>query len=570
MKKATEFLCERLFWYIQRDTADKKIQKLQSDVKRCQTSQPDFGSAFELLKQQKDSADEEKAKYCSRLDAADEKLQLAVQQLVGRLQQSKPDDVTKPQSEHRPSETPAPDLEARLSASQKSAEASFAKMLAQESAAIKKSLRAEFDSKTAELKAQTTKLEAQLCVEKLEKAQLKKSLQELEHRVNDSDKVNHGADSHEPEQGSHAHATPALQPEKEAQEALAAAAKIKEEIKSLVSRDELNEALRKLDIAISSPEDGSEKNELQDEAAAPGVKTALRLRTLISKLGQLESSVREQDVGQLATRVQGLRTEVDSHAEAIKQQADQQSNAKSAIQSMELSLTKLSASRPAEDPAKTAEGTQGAASNVGHASAPDRHIQEIIRTEVDILLRDFLPHVSNKLSNHLKGETEKRELVAEIADKTADAATALRTDIDNLKQECTRSFHELAHGVSQVHSGLTTCENRTETLERTCAAARAETKSETDELAMQVRDLQSWQNNFTTRPLYKDIVDHINATLPNGVLTQLKNLGTRVGGIESHLHAAEGAEAKKRKMQAPGMAASIHNYGQQGDGGGKM
>ncbi|KAM4059920.1 hypothetical protein HRG_002461 [Hirsutella rhossiliensis] len=584
---------------------------------------PDFGSASELLKQQKDLAEEEKAKCCSRLDAADEKLQMAVQQLVGRLPQPKPDDIARPQSEHKPSERPATDLESRLSAAQKSAEASFAKMLADESSMIKESLRTEFDAQTAELRAQAAELKAQLVIEKIRNETLKKDMKALEHRVDDSAKDDPRADSQKPGQGSQIHATSetrraaapeAKAAEMQAEKALALATKIKEETRDLVSRNELDEALRKLDKTMSLPEDGSEDDELHDPWPVPGEGTALKLRALASKLRNLESSVGEQDVKQMALHIQTLKTEVDGHAEAIKQQADQQLEAKSAIQTlktetdghaeaikqqadqqleaksaiqtlktetdghaeaikqqadqqleaksaiqtMEFSLAKLSASQLTESPAEMREGVQGAVSNeasadvseVAPANASDSHIQQISRAEVESVLRDFLPTISSKLADFLKEEKVKRESVAKEGEKTADAAAALRVDLDNLKQECIRSLQELAHQFSKVNSDVVSSKHRLEILETTCPASRAETKSELDELAMQVRDVHSWQNNFTTRPLYKDIVDHINATLPNGVLNQLKGLAARVAGIEGYLHAAEGGDAKKRKVQA--------------------
>ncbi|EQK99716.1 hypothetical protein G6O67_001490 [Ophiocordyceps sinensis] len=561
VKRATDQLCDRLFWYMQRDAADKKLQRLQFDLDRCKKSQSDFGSAPELIRNQRDSAEEEKAKCCTRLDAADEKLHAAVQQLVARLPQSKSDDGAKPQADHKPIERPAPDLESRLLAAQKSAEASFTRMLSEESSLIKESLRTEFESRAAEMKTQTAELKAHLYVEKIRNEQLRESIKALENKIRDSAKDDGGEDSQKPEHGRQAHATskagPAADPpaetaEMRAEEALALAAKIEEGTKNLVSRDELDEVLRKFDKTMSLPEDGGEDGEPQDSWPVPGEGTALKLRGLSSKLKDLESSVREHDAVQTSLRIQKLIKEVDGHAEAIKQQADQQMEAKLAMQTLELTLAKQSASQSHAETKKDTQETPPAAAS---ANASDSHIQDISRAEVTGVLKDFLPTLSKKLTDFLKEERVMRsESISKEAEKAAEATAALRTDLNALRQDCARSLNELAHQVAKSNSDLLASGHQLKTLETTCPAARAETKSEVDELAMQVRDVQSWQDNFTTRPLYKDIVDHINATLPNGVVNQLKTLAMKIEGIEGHLHATEGGDTKRRKVQAANSA----------------
>lgn len=202
-----------------------------------------------------------------------------------------------------------------------------------------------------------------------------------------------------------------------------------------------------------------------------------------------------------------------------------------------------------ERPAELEQVAQEAASGATGDGVSDGHIQRVCRAEAEAILKDFLPTVSTKLAEFLREERAKRELMAKEAEKTAAAATALRTDVDHHKRESTAALHELSLRLEGVNAGWETSKLKLQFLETTCSAARAETKSETDELAMQVRNVQSWQSNFTTKALYRDIVDHINATLPSGISRQVGTLTTRMEAIEGRLHAAQGGDAKKRKME---------------------
>ena len=72
MKQLVEMISDRVFWYIQRDNADKKCKKLRQDVKRCHNG--DFSSAADLLDVHSKAADLEKAKFSQRMTAIDDKL----------------------------------------------------------------------------------------------------------------------------------------------------------------------------------------------------------------------------------------------------------------------------------------------------------------------------------------------------------------------------------------------------------------------------------------------------------------------------------------------------------------
>ncbi|KAM3565507.1 hypothetical protein MY1884_000212 [Beauveria asiatica] len=70
--KILDLMSERTSCYIQRESADRKIQKLRVDVNRCQPGE--FPGATALLDAHLKSADFEKAKSTQRISAIDEKL----------------------------------------------------------------------------------------------------------------------------------------------------------------------------------------------------------------------------------------------------------------------------------------------------------------------------------------------------------------------------------------------------------------------------------------------------------------------------------------------------------------
>ena len=63
---------------------------------------------------------------------------------------------------------------------------------------------------------------------------------------------------------------------------------------------------------------------------------------------------------------------------------------------------------------------------------------------------------------------------------------------------------------------------------------------------MQLQNVAAWQSNFSTQPLYRDIVDHITATIPTGAIHQMSQLSGRVDAMEGYLQVI-GTNLKKRK-----------------------
>lgn len=66
---------------------------------------------------------------------------------------------------------------------------------------------------------------------------------------------------------------------------------------------------------------------------------------------------------------------------------------------------------------------------------------------------------------------------------------------------------------------------------------------------MQLTCIVAWQNNFSTRSLYREIVDHIKATMPPFMDTKLEALAARVQTVEARVATDGSGLAKKRRLQ---------------------
>ncbi|KAM3513711.1 hypothetical protein MY11210_002620 [Beauveria gryllotalpidicola] len=148
-----DLISERVSWYIQRDSADRKNKKLRLDVNRCQHGE--FPSAAALLDVHLKTADLEKAKFSQRMSATDEKLVRAISSwwsLLGTATQAKSID-----SNDRHAPTPPPsetysdinlNIEERL--------AQMMNQLTQESQKLQSKTNNDYEVKIAALKEELT------------------------------------------------------------------------------------------------------------------------------------------------------------------------------------------------------------------------------------------------------------------------------------------------------------------------------------------------------------------------------------------------------------------------------
>ncbi|PHH93181.1 hypothetical protein CDD83_10730 [Cordyceps sp. RAO-2017] len=426
----------------------------------------------------------------------------------------------------------------------------MAKALATESLSHIKSLRAEFESKTQEVEAQNAELKMQLQHQKTMNEHLETRIEQLTAEVR-SIRNDVEANRQAQDQGRQAQLK-ALKDDLNARNRAEKAetektllstmeTKAKEATQDLVSRDELGKALRAFDetLAVFESAIGDKQEPM------PGDQTARRLRSALSNLESLLCTQLGDMVLDLMKLLEKLQQEVDDHGVRLKKHTDQHTEASAAIKIIESSVAKLCAPDQraglAQSPVKVESSTHQAASD-------HDDVKQITRAEVNEQLRNFLPTLVEKFSGYLQDERVKREAVAKDADAATSNISMLRSDLDSFKKEYEASLEQLArHNVD-----LASHDQSIRSLESGLPTTGAEIKPELDELAMQVRDVQSWQNNFTTRPLYRDIVEHINATLPNGVAQQLRTLTARLESFEHYFETTNAGAYKKRRLNPDG------------------
>ncbi|KJZ80390.1 hypothetical protein HIM_00240 [Hirsutella minnesotensis 3608] len=507
------------------EAADKKLKQLQADHKRCKSSLSDFPSANDILLQQGHVAEIEKAKYSKRLEEAEGKLQTAVHDLFAKLRSAKTEESTKSQSSGA--------LGNHTNGSAES-QSSFTKTIVDETSVLKKTMQTEFDTKTAELGAQ-------LRLERDKNEQLQKRLEALEQRMDVQEKESRSGIRQAPKQVDNQPAGTVSGQQEDIEMPEVEDAGVEENISeptveadSFISRKQLDDILREFDERISCCESTIDRSqEQQSGETPPGEQMAQKLRSMISTLRSLELSVGQEDIVEISKGMQELSRRVDSHTGAMEELSKAHAENASVIKAIKPSSTGQPADQPAMNTAKEVEPLLASTTQLSG------HVGKAIEVEVDKRLRDLVPLLCNKVNEFLRQEEGKIESMVRSAKDLAKDGSLLRADLDKLSAEVVSSREKF------------------DSLARLTPNAVAEVKPGVEELAMQIRTLQSWQDNFTTRPLYKEIVDHITATLPNGVLNQLQVLGSRIEGIEYRLEATEEGEAlKRRKMTPAGLRAA--------------
>lgn len=248
-KRVTELVCERVFWYMRRDDADKRFKKLQSDPERCNTAHSDFGSAYEILKLAKDAAEEEgkvllAGRGCRREVVFSHAIglgEVAYASIQGhRSCQAHPRHGILEQGCARTISGILPEI------------APWGILIG------------------------TARLQAQLDKERKRNKLLEKRVDELGRKMIVLDEAKQRADRQETARRSE------LQ---KAQEFADFGAKIEEATKDLVSRTELDNALRGFDDNVSSLTIGAGDEQQQSHSLKPGDRTASKLQSLLKGNG---------------------------------------------------------------------------------------------------------------------------------------------------------------------------------------------------------------------------------------------------------------------------------------------
>ncbi|PTB43396.1 hypothetical protein M441DRAFT_135741 [Trichoderma asperellum CBS 433.97] len=165
-----------------------------------------------------------------------------------------------------------------------------------------------------------------------------------------------------------------------------------------------------------------------------------------------------------------------------------------------------------------------------------------------------LARVQSGLNEFLKTEREEREALevqcAEITRQfllAQQEATAMKSKISELNERGNDPILQQDNILKWVE----------EKFNSRIGAAVIELHHALEGVYMQLQALTVWQNNFSTKGLYRDILNHINATMPDGTVTQLRSLKQRMEVAETRIAACENSVSNKRRKLPSGTSRIV-------------
>ncbi|PHH70755.1 hypothetical protein CDD82_6947 [Ophiocordyceps australis] len=294
-----------------------------------------------------------------------------------------------------------------------------------------------------------------------------------------------------------------------------------------VTRVELDKALREVD-EIMAGKDNLSTNK-------PGRKTGRILRSLMADLKLVESD--NDQSGELQSNINELKEWVKTHEQKLTEQA----NTNSAVQS------RLEALRSEQDSERSTPSLSNTVSS---------EVKQIVRVEISSRMHEALPRIKERLESGLSEEASKRQSLEEEMKRVAVESMALREQMESIKSRLQESGLGLSEEAQEHKKELASLAQRIASAESAVTMGRGETASDIEELRMQSANLRAWQDSFTTKSLCKEIVDYINATVPNGLQRQMIDLVYRVDRFEARLNTAEATGLKRRRLDDGSVAAA--------------
>ena len=310
-----------------------------------------------------------------------------------------------------------------------------------------------------------------------------------------------------------------------------------DEPKARITQTDLDAVLRKIENlrAEAMAAINSVRESLPENTEAE-VKPSENGPTVEETLADFKAKCPSQDImDQAFMQIAELKTEVDSHTAAIKSQTKESSHIPMR-QDTDISriLTELDDLRKQTQDSK--ENMERSMSSQLGKLAKD--IGERLKCAVD----RFLVIVNL--------ETEERGALTERTKNTERSLESIQGETKEMKENIDEIIKQAKAVSSQYDGKLVTMHQRLTSEENQLQLMKAETKSTTDALLMQLQCLNSWQTQFTTKDLYKDIVKHIHDTLPSGLTKQLRSALARLDALQKTLHnGSEELPYKKRKTQ---------------------
>ncbi|KAG6004107.1 hypothetical protein E4U21_001378 [Claviceps maximensis] len=573
LKGLIDFLCDKMWWRVQCEHERKKEQKLYADRERCPPSNPETVHYSDILRLQIEQCQKARKKYSDRMSIADDKFMAGITQLVER---HAPGTLNSPGATN--SGVQIEKVDVKLETLRKTVDALVKqrKKEQEESNKLSSTTSAKLLATTAaqsELSKETDELRKSLELERLRNDRLEKRLEEMEQKFNSlsqrQDKL--AQDTASNTQSGKAMAEDSVQITKELRRLDSIAV-------NTVTRGELKMALEQFDDVISSSAVASHMSRQEALSFTSGNKTRQYLRQLSSIIEDIKSSLGYDAGSTIPQCIVNLQGQVSSCTESIQSHSKQSSIMSEALKTLEESICSLQYTREQKQehspsppspppPSKTITIATTSllptpptppppqllsASNAVSQQDIDTQMARLSATltgDIQKKMQEKLAQVAQQLGSFIDKERCERERASDKANNACSKVESLSQSIDGLNKHVHDSVQKLdslcGHILTQLrqyNDGLRSFDSRLQHL-------AMEHAHNVEELALQVRVVNTWQSNFTTKPLYLDIVGHINRTLPNGIHSRVSTLASRVDAVESQLKEGEATSLKKRKLQ---------------------
>ncbi|KAG5985614.1 hypothetical protein E4U54_005919 [Claviceps lovelessii] len=567
LKDLVEFLCDKMWWRVQCEHERKREKKLCADRERCPAGNPESVHYSDILRLQIDQCQKTRKKYSDRMSIAEDKFMTGITQLMER---HAPRSLTS--SAATISRVEGETLGAKLESLRQTVDASVKqrkqdqeennKLSASASAKISATAAAQ-----AKLSKETDELKKSLELERQRNDRLEKRLEDMERKLNS---MSQKQDKLAQETASN------TLPGNECSVKMTQVLERLDSISvSAVTRGELKMALEQFDDVITSPVDTSYIGRQDDEPGPSGNKTRQYLRQLSRVVEDVKSSIGYDADGAVPRCIADLQEKVSSCTKSIQSHYEQSLIMSETLKTLQESICSLQSEAQQKQehdlppPPPTTTTTSSSSSSLPHTlplrplpslSAGHGVNQQDLDTQMMRLsasltediqrkMQEKLAKVAEQLGSFIDKERREREQASSKAEDSCNKVESLSQSVDDLKNHMQNSVHKLDSLCVHILTQLEHHKDGMGSFDSRLQFVAMEHARHAEEVAMQLRVVNTWQSNFTTKPLYLDIVAHINRTLPSGIHAKMSMLASRVEAVESQLRADEAAALKKRKVQ---------------------
>lgn len=163
--------------------------------------------------------------------------------------------------------------------------------------------------------------------------------------------------------------------------------------------------------------------------------------------------------------------------------------------------------------------------------------------------KEMLANVQSGLNKFLQTEREEREALevqcSEVTRQLLEAqqeAATMQSTLSELSEKVNDPNLHQKNILGWVEEKFNSC----------IGVAVHDIRHSLEGVYMQLQAVTVWQNNFNTKGLYRDILNHINATMPDGTVMQLRSLKQRMEGAETRIAVCENSISNKRRKLPSG------------------